>query len=464
MTKQNTKRERIVSAGTVLPDGTLVEAIFDPHTNTTAFLVGDQNKQFLRSEVILSDGTQLLPPSPHNNLIKHGVLLLPSGPQEYGAEDVLLWCIEAYIKRYCDLPEDFVKTAAAYIMLSWVYDRFNELPYLRLSGTFGTGKTRFLLTVGSLAYRPIFASGASTVAPIFHSLSKYRGTLVMDEADFRFSDEKADVTKILNNGNVKGFPILRCVKSKSGEFDPEAYNVYGPKIVATRGSYEDPALESRFITEKAQVKSVASHIPVNLPQDQQLEALSLRNQLLLFRFRNWHRTDIRPDLHDYNVQGRVGQIFRPLLSVVYATKDRDIVARVAMTSQESVRASRENRLEVRTLQILTSLSACKQPLTLKAICEELASRYGYSVSSRSLGHIIRNKLGLATQKRNGIYVVSGLDANTLNELMTTYGVSSEAASAKPEIETTEGCLSDTNVPKVPDIPKRAYIAESKIAP
>ena len=36
-----------------------------------------------------------------------------------------------------------------------------------------------------------------------------RGTLIVDEGDFRFSDEKAELVKILNNGNGRGFPVLR---------------------------------------------------------------------------------------------------------------------------------------------------------------------------------------------------------------------------------------------------------------
>lgn len=75
--------------------------------------------------------------------------------------------------------------------------------------------------------------------------------MVLDEADFRFSDEKAELVKILNNGNVKGFPVLRTSISNKHEYDPRAFNVYGPKIIAMRHSFEDEALESRFITENS---------------------------------------------------------------------------------------------------------------------------------------------------------------------------------------------------------------------
>src|SRR4029079_19563214 len=133
-----------------------------------------------------------------------------------------------------------------YVLLTWLYDAFNELPYLRLRGDYGSGKTRALLTLGSLCYRVFFASGASTVSPIFHTLHAFRGTLIFDEADFRFSDERSAIVQILNNGNVRGIPVLRTIMNQQKEFNPQAFHVFGPKIVATRSRYEDRGLESRF--------------------------------------------------------------------------------------------------------------------------------------------------------------------------------------------------------------------------
>ena len=117
----------------------------------------------------------------------------------------MLVAIDRYIPRYVTLSREARHLAAGYVLLSWVYDAFSELPYLRFRGDYGTGKTRALLTVGAITYKPFFASGASTVSPIFHTLDTFRGTLIFDEADFRFSDEKAELVKILNNGNAKGF-------------------------------------------------------------------------------------------------------------------------------------------------------------------------------------------------------------------------------------------------------------------
>jgi hypothetical protein len=211
--------------------------------------------------------------------LAHEVVLLPSEPEEYGSEDALLPEIESFIHRYVDVSPLFEKIACYYVLLTWVYDDFNELPYLRLRGEPGSGKTRFLLTVGSLCYKPIFASGASTVSPLFRILDSFRGTLVIDEGDFRLSDERAEIVKILNNGNAKGFPVLRSEATRNrGEFNPRAYEVYGPKLIATRGYFEDRALESRCLTEETGQGTLRDDIPISLPPEHKEEALRLRNK------------------------------------------------------------------------------------------------------------------------------------------------------------------------------------------
>ena len=116
------------------------------------------------------DGKHFVPYSISNNLLKNEVVLLPSEAREYESVEVLVENIQKFIHRYVDLSPLFEKIAASYVLLSWVYDAFNELPYLRVRGDAGSGKSRFLLIVGGICYKPIFASGASTVSPLFRIL------------------------------------------------------------------------------------------------------------------------------------------------------------------------------------------------------------------------------------------------------------------------------------------------------
>jgi hypothetical protein len=155
----------------------------------------------------------------------------------------------------------------------------------------------------------------TSISPIFHLLDQFKGTLILDEADFRFSDATADIAKILNNGNVKGFPVLRSESKDGKEFSPRAFQVFGPKLVGMRGHFDDPALESRFLTENAGGK-LRPDISVNLPEEQRFEALRLRNKLLMFRFQNYFRLDDPAPFLKGELEPRLNQILSPLSAVM----------------------------------------------------------------------------------------------------------------------------------------------------
>src|SRR3972149_301567 len=233
---------RIVAARPIisatLADGRLVETLFMPESNPTAFAVWDGERVGITHEIVLSS-ERLVPYRGHNPLLTNRVVLFPSAATPFEDVKSLAAEIAAYIHKYVDLTAAFEKLVVEYVLFSWVYARFREPPYLRLHGEYGSGKTRFLQIVGALCRTPIFAGGASTVSPLFHLLDRFQGTLILDEADFRFSDERAQLVKILNNGNVRGFAVLRSESVNGKEYRPVAYQVFGPKIVAMRGEFED---------------------------------------------------------------------------------------------------------------------------------------------------------------------------------------------------------------------------------
>lgn len=234
----------------------------------TSFLTWKNGTTKEETKKTLLSGTTLVPYSAENNLLTHKVVLLPSGVEEYESQQVLIRDIRGFIHRYLDISERFEAIASYYVLFSWVHDDFNELPYLRARGDYGSGKSRFLQTVGSLCFKPIFACGASTVSPLFRILDAVQGTLVIDEADFKSTDERAEITKILNNGNARGFPVLRSEVTPQKEFDPRAFHVFGPKLIATRNSFEDQALESRCLTTLVQDKSQTLNLEPIFPMPQ----------------------------------------------------------------------------------------------------------------------------------------------------------------------------------------------------
>ncbi|ESZ51715.1 hypothetical protein X731_03830 [Mesorhizobium sp. L2C054A000] len=417
-----------------LADGSMVELVYIPEHRRTALARWSVNGDLTIEDRLVFQGETLVPISAANNLIRHAAVLLPSVPLEFGDEAALMRDIRAFIHRYVDLTDTFEAIASHYVLLSWVYDAFNELPYLRFQGDYGTGKTRALLIIGAITYKPFFASGASTVSPIFHTLNAFSGTLIFDEADFRMSDEKAELTKILNNGNVRGMPVLRTIINNKHEFNPAAFNVFGPKIVATRGVYEDRALESRFITEIMTGRRLRKDIPINLSDDWREEALGLRNKLLMYRFRNRGKVRLDPGQVDPMLEPRLNQVLVPLLSVIADKTVRLDVLERAGAMQQTMVFDRGLSIEADILESLTSLisDTSRKVITIKAIADVVAGQhpgeFARPITPKYVGSLLRRRLNIAVYKSNGSYVVPVSEWPKIKELCRRYGIDTEAPS------------------------------------
>ena len=162
MTDEGSKEQRKVvpTVSCILPTSEIVELVYDAASRRTALALGGSESNSIVQSIDSPGGERLIPWSAESNLIKRAVVLLPERPKEFGTLGELVAEIDAYLYQYVDLSDGFRKIAAYYILLTWVYDAFNELPYLRLRGDYGTGKTRALLVIGSLCYKAFIASGA----------------------------------------------------------------------------------------------------------------------------------------------------------------------------------------------------------------------------------------------------------------------------------------------------------------
>lgn len=415
MTRPESGRFPTISAK--LPEGVLVEMLL--RDGKPSFACYADGNIVERTSVDGASGQVLVPYSPENNLLTHRVVLLPSEAAEYGTKAALLAEVRAFIHRYVDLSKPFETVAAAYVLLTWIYDDFPELPYLRARGAFGSGKSRFLLTLGSVCYKPIFASGASTVSPLFRMLDAVEGTLVLDEADFRLSDERAEIVKILNNGNAKGFPVLRSELTPQKEFNPRAFSVFGPKVIATRHPFEDEALESRCLTEEMGLRTVRADIPTSLPDTFHAEAEALRNALLMYRFREFGRP--RDDVTLEGVSPRRRQVLSPLLKTLEGEQRGELrLALRALVGGESF--APEVRLEASLLEAIATLQNRGTVLTVKAIAVEASATRGETFSPRQVGHLLRHSLGLLPERRGGVYLLAAGAEARIDMLLERHGV------------------------------------------
>jgi len=412
MKKENKENKKFIISD-ILPDGRMVEMIYKEEINITQLITFDGEQIEYNNEIYLPD-VLLAPYSAKNSLISKKVIKLPSEATEYGTEKELLGKIQKFIHKYLDINLVFEKIASYYVLFTWCFDRFNELPYLRAIGDWGSGKSRFLQVVGSICYKPIFAGGATTTSPLFRIIDEARGTVILDEADYRFSDTTTDIIKILNCGYQKGIPVLRSEGTGKGKFDVKSYDVFCPKIIATRKQFNDQALESRFLVEEMEKKDLREDIPINLPDSFENEALELRNQLLMWRFRNFHKVGLKTDAIDRSIEPRLNQITIPLLSIIDDDQTRDEIKKSVQEYNKELFTDRGMSLEAEVLiALFTKYEAGYPDPTMKDVSDTHAAQNELNdkekLKPRRVGNLIRKQLKLIVVRKGIGFVVPEME-------------------------------------------------------
>jgi len=297
---------------------------------------------------------------------------------------------------------------AAYIFMTWFFNLFDSIPYIKFTGDFGTGKSTALKVLGSMCYRSVNMAGAVTAAPIFRMIKKVKGTFLIDEADFRKSDFSNDIIKILNCGYQKGFSVVRIGSSR----EPETFDVFCPKIIGTRSQFDDTALESRCFTTVMKPMKPEGLLPTHsFTFKEQTEIV--RNQLLYLRL-TMFENDMGSNIHDRkfkikmdsNWEPRIQQIADPLLIMTPEEYKEQIYEFIELANTKFL-SDRKDTIEEVIYDCVNSATN-DNPLEYKCKLTEVyrhldkPEKKRYPV--RKIGAIMRN-LGFELQKKNdGLWV------------------------------------------------------------
>jgi len=358
-----------------------------------------------------------------SDALEKGVVLLPEKPEDYGTVEELIKEISKHIEKYLDVSEDFKTFAVYYILLSWLYDKTNTVCFLRALGDTGTGKSRFLNVIGRLLYKPCIVSGAVTPAPIYRLVERWKGSLVIDEADFRDSTEKNEVVTILNCRFERGRPVIRC--NKDNPDDIQSFEVFGPTIIATRKTFRDKALESRCLTEVMKETRRKDIVPV-LDDEFYENEMVLRNKLLKFRFDYFNKIkyDAKIDFDFGEIEPRLKQATSSFI-VLFANVPEiaEKFKKFIINYNNDLIEERSNTFEGMVVNSLVSLlNEGWKNIISSDIVEKINNIYKFEVNSRSVGRVLKS-LGLKTHpvKLEGkTKKVIVLDADLLGILAERY--------------------------------------------
>ncbi|MBK8990133.1 MAG: toprim domain-containing protein [Chloroflexi bacterium] len=442
-------------------DDHLFELVYDPDHEggpRTAFAVRGPDGRLSISPTLDTENYRIFPFTPFESVISTGTIRLPSGLGHYTSEMELQGRVQAFIHKYVDLPPDIETLASYYVMLTWLFDKFYVLPYLRARGDSDSGKSRFTEVVGELCMRALFVTGSTTPSPVFRTMEKWGGcTVTMDEADLPHSETSSDWVQMLNTGYKQGFGILRT-NMANGEAVVEVFSAFGPKILNMRGRFVDDATESRCLTwETSSGRGVRPDIE-RFIQDREgykKEAREIRNALLAFRLKRWR--DVTPN---YNAEtmaqmpGRLVEITVPLLSISEEEKFKESIMDFVEKMNRKAITQRSLTLTAKVLQgLLTAFylpdEAAKDApdalrlqvahitrqtnrlinqenseASLHGDDEEVYGKGNKQMSSGFVGKILNNDLNLETEKSTmGTRpMVLKWDAGRIGALIVRYGM------------------------------------------
>ncbi len=399
------------------------EMFYSKIDRSGGFLVYDVSTGKIEEADSFEHEGKIYTPDINSELIINSIVKIPKGVSEYGTTKDLLSDLHQYLNKYVDIEDEIDRDIViTYVLLTWVYQRFSSIPYLRVIGDYGTGKSR-LLKVLNICYKSIYTSGNASEAPIFRLVHKYGGTLIIDEAELsRRNDRCEGIKEILRFGKDSDGVVARC---DGTNFEVKTYKVFGPKILGSRRSYNDDALESRMINIRMR-ETKYDQIPLNLDIDEfEVDSERIRSKLLLWSFRNYFRIDtsIYKEYVDSTVSKRINEMNSPLICV--RCWDKDFIEGLLAKAREKYQSLMEDKslsLEAEILKEILRLSAgnSKNPL-IKDISENLSESRSKKLSSRFIASIIRDNLGLITNhSREGTIVV--VNKSKLDKLTREYNL------------------------------------------
>ena len=410
--KKKEEEKRIIYQSSYFDEKYIIETIYHNKTPKFAILNGTIEPEVLGFAKPTEELWLHPYRDPFGNLSKRAVLL----PTDIGVKtstENLLADIKSFISSYAYMPDFWLDLGTYYALLSWIFDRFSSIGYLEFLGDKDSGKTRISKSIAECCYNTVKMNGAASVPALYRLIERYRGTLLIDEADYKSTEFDSEIAKIINSGYTVDGVVWRCDVFEK-DYEPRAYNVYGPKILAHREKYKDDATGSRcisYITPKDQ--EVAKNIPTQLPPEFGIQGEKIRNKALRWRFENVRKFKVDIGLGEI-LKGRYREIAIPILNIVRMNGDSKFEKLFIEYMKESSSEAKECSEAGMCVQALRKLVK-KNPkfITISDLTIEINELYQVAgdqveMKNKAVGHLARLLGFLTVRKTDGYRII--LDA------------------------------------------------------
>ncbi|MGO8988793.1 MAG: hypothetical protein ACLQGU_08250 [bacterium] len=342
-------------------------------------------------------------------------------------------------RKFIDFRDPRLYTLSViFAILTYLYDIFDQIPYLQVFGQWGSGKTLFgdiLHGVCSNSFISSEISDAALYRVIEIGQKKGGITMIIDEADeVSGSIRRGILLRVLRSGFRKNGNVIRC-----GPYGTiERFSTYSPKIILTETGIEDSALDSRTVP----IYMVKSESPLKEFRSSEVEKdfKTIREEIRSFcgdyrdlvtdRYLSYERID--------GVSGRDREVWTPIIIIaglLAALLDAPFVKKDMVTlARNTIRDRKRKRLiGNRDLQILVS--------TREFLREEKSVSNGLFVAEN-----LRDFIRLS-------WNISGLTTEAVGRTLNRNGVIKELK--RPRLEISEGGLTKT-------VQKTCYVFDQEI--
>ena len=413
MTKHNlNKKETLISLTT---KELIIDTIFSPLNQSYFTIFNRKSKKISQENEIEINWKTYIPISSNSSFITSWSILFPSEIWNYKSKEELLLKIQSYLYKYIDVPKDYRIIASYYILLTYVYDNFSEIPYLRVIWDYWSWKSRLLKTIWSICYMPMITNWWTSLSAIFRMIQNFKWTLIIDEADMSFSDTNNEMIKLFNNGYQKGNPIMRADWEW---FDVRCYEVFCPKIIGWRMEFRDKATESRCLTNIMK-RSTRENIPI-LDRIFYEETQELRNMLIKFRYDYYDKIDFKNKYISW-IEPRLNQIINPILSLVDNEEIEKLIIDNLKMKQIEIKEDRKNSLLWAVLSIIKSKNI--NEIYYKDILDDLeVMEWKINFSSKKLWSLFKQNWLKWYRKSDWTILVKDNNLNELERLFKEYWI------------------------------------------
>lgn len=229
-----------------------------------------------------------------NDHIYKGMVILPRAPVECTFEEVIPEAID-FVRSGFDPCGKNAETKL-YVLLameSWILDRERSehpiagvgvfAPILPIRGPSGSGKNRLANMLRFLSYHPFFDVSTSRIPSLFRPLDLWKGTLVIDEGDFKNTGENSELIHFLN-ARATGTPIGR--QNPNNPSECQVFDSFGITIITQRRHFDDNATEGRAIPMRTDIGK--KDFPTIETQKIIDKGRDMQDRLLYLRMKYWN--------------------------------------------------------------------------------------------------------------------------------------------------------------------------------